>query len=104
MGMVIACEPIHECDGHGETVPSCRIRARPGRSGAGFLDALAGPVRDHVGPAGAPVRAVPPGTAGRRIDEYPGTRCRLADAEPVDAELGEPDREAHRRAGGVLVG
>src|SRR5579871_3281893 len=32
--------------------------ASGGRSGAGFLDALAGPVRDHVGPACAPVRAV----------------------------------------------
>ena len=46
----------------------------------GFFVALAGPVRDDVRPAGAPVRAVPPGAVGRGVDEHarstapPGTR------------------------------
>src|SRR6201986_4568516 len=63
--MAVACERIHEQ----------RARLLCGAIRRLCLDvrllaALAGPVGDDVGPAGAPVRAVPPGAGPRRVGEH----------------------------------
>src|SRR6516225_2272729 len=67
------------------------------------LAALPGPVRGDVGPVHAPLGAVTPGVAGAGVDEHALAAGRLADAEPFDAHVGEPDGEAHHGAGRVLV-
>src|SRR5215471_2763438 len=67
------------------------------------LAALAGAVRGNVGPVHAPLGAVAPGVAGAGVDEHALAAGRVADAEPVDAHVGEPDGEAHHGAGRVLV-
>src|SRR3984957_20131501 len=72
-------------------------------TGLGVLAALASPVGGDVRPAGAAVGAVPPGPVDRRVDEDPLAGRRLAHPEPVEAEVGQPDREPHGRACGVLV-
>src|ERR1700721_1413123 len=64
-------------------------------TGLGVFAALAGSVGGDVRPAGATVRAVPPGPVDRRVDEDPLAGRRLAHAEPVEAEVGQPDGEPH---------
>src|ERR1700749_1439204 len=67
------------------------------------LAALPGPVRRDVRPVHAALRTVTPGVAGAGVDENARAARRLADAEPVDAYIGEPDGHAHHGAGRVLV-
>src|SRR6516165_450944 len=80
------------------------LRHRAGWLGlAVVLAALPGPVRGDVGPVHAPLGAVTPGVAGAGVDEHALAAGRLADAEALDAHVGEPDGEAHHGAGRVLV-
>src|SRR5207247_11144838 len=67
------------------------------------LAPLAGPERGDICPVHAPLGTVTPGVAGAGVDEYSLAAGRLADAEPVDAHVGEPDGQAHHGAGRVLV-
>src|SRR5438105_3532986 len=81
------------------------LRLRVGRLclAAAVLTPLPGPERGHVGAVHAPFRAVTPGVAGAGVDEDALATGRLADAEPFDAQVGEPDREAHHGARRVPV-
>src|SRR5437660_9881032 len=89
-------------NGRSETL---RYRMAPLHRGAGrlclavVLAALPGPERGDIGPVHAPFRTVTPGVAGAGVDEHALTAGRLADAEPLDAHVGEPDGQAHHRAG-----
>src|SRR5712664_858089 len=62
-----------------------------------------GTKRGDVGPVHAPLGAVAPGVAGAGVDEHALAAGRLADAEPVDPHVREPDGEGHHGAGRVLV-
>src|SRR5512142_1038170 len=70
---------------------------------AAVLAPFPGPERRHVGPVHAPLRAVTPGVAGTGVDKDALAAGRLADAEPFDAQVGEPDGEAHHGTRRVLV-
>src|SRR5690242_17233959 len=70
---------------------------------AAVLAPLPGPERGHVGAVHAPFRAVTPGVAGAGVNEDALAAGRLADAEPFDAQVGEPDRETHHGARRVPV-
>ncbi len=65
--------------------------------------ALPGAIRGDVGAVHAPVGTVAPGVTGAGVDEYALTAGRLADAEPVDAHVGDSHGQAHHRASRVLV-
>src|SRR6476660_1243926 len=67
------------------------------------LAALPGPVRGDICPVHASLGTVTPGVAGAGVDENARAVRRLADAEPADAHVGEPDGQAHHGAGRVLV-
>src|ERR1700760_4520251 len=67
------------------------------------LAAFPGPERGHVGAVHAALGAVPPGVAGAGVDEDARAAGRLADAEPVDPQVGDPDGESHHGPRCVLV-
>src|SRR6185437_7906541 len=67
------------------------------------LAALPGPVRGDIRPVHASFGTVTPGVAGAGVDENARAARRLADAEPVDAHVAEPDGHAHRGDGRVRV-
>src|SRR5690349_23526500 len=81
------------------------LRLGPGRLclAAAVLAPFPGSERRHVGTVHAPLRAVTPGVAGTGVDEDALAAGRLADAEPFDAQVGEPDGEAHHGARRVAV-
>jgi len=64
---------------------------------------LTGAKSGNIGAVHAALGAVPPGAARAGVDEHAQAAGRLADAEPVDADVAEPDGQAHHRPGGVLV-
>src|SRR5882724_6141886 len=70
---------------------------------AAVLAAFPGPERGDVGPVHASFGAVTPGVAGAGVDENARAAGRLADAEPFDAQVGQPDGQAHYGARRVLV-
>jgi nickel-type superoxide dismutase maturation protease len=70
---------------------------------AAVLAALTRRERGYVRAVGAPIRAEPPGAAGTGVDEHALAAGRLADAEPADADVGQPDGQAHHGPGGVPV-
>src|SRR3954447_18518280 len=70
---------------------------------AAVLAPLPGPERGHVGTVHAPFGAVAPGVAGAGVDEDALAAGRLADAEPVDPQVGDPDGQSHHGARRVLV-
>src|SRR5689334_17458130 len=80
-----------------------RLGAGRLRLAAAVLASLPGAERGHVGPVHAPFRAVTPGVAGAGVDEDALAAGRLADAEPFNAQVGEPDGEAHHGARRVPV-
>src|SRR5690349_17885250 len=73
------------------------------RLGAAVVAPLPGPEGGHIGAVHAPFRAVTPGVAGAGVDKDALAAGRLADAEPFDAQVGEPDGEAHHGARRVPV-
>ena len=85
--------------------PSAARAGRGRRLGVRFVFAPpAGPERRHVRPVYAPIGAVSPGVVAADVDEHPLAARRLADAEPVNAQVGEPHGQAHDRPGRVSVG
>src|SRR6266487_5417506 len=68
-----------------------------------FAALLSRSICRDVGPARAPLGAVAPGPVGAGVKERGVARGRLAEPEPVDADLGGEHREPHDRASRVLV-
>src|ERR1700742_479124 len=68
-----------------------------------IIGAFAGAKGGHVGPVHAPLAAVTPGVTAAGIDEHALAAGRLADPETVDADVGEPDGQAHHGPGRVFV-
>src|ERR1039457_4635160 len=59
--------------------------------------------RGNAGAIRAPLRAETPSVGGAGVDEHALAAGRVAAADRVDADVGQPDGEAHHGPGGVLV-